>query len=69
MKERAESFVVEFQPEPKKNNHLRSSDVSWSARFSVIGAILGFVCLIPAIVLTLTGAATLNDSDNGRLVS
>ncbi|CAF4326179.1 unnamed protein product, partial [Adineta steineri] len=30
---------------------------------------LGFLCLIPAIILTLTGAAELGDDNNNRLVA
>ncbi|CAF4376076.1 unnamed protein product [Rotaria socialis] len=49
---------------------LRGGGGGYSGRFTIISAIVGFLCLIPAIVLTLSGAAGLgNGGDNGRLVS
>ncbi|CAF4893840.1 unnamed protein product [Rotaria sp. Silwood1] len=60
----------EPQPTPKKIDKLRGGDGSYSGRFTIISATLGFLCLIPAIALTFTGAAGLgNGGDNGRLVS
>ncbi len=56
---------------PNKIDKLRGGGGGgYSGYFIIISAILGFVCLIPAIALTFTGAAALgNGPDNGRLVS
>ncbi|CAF1505798.1 unnamed protein product [Adineta ricciae] len=53
----------------KKIERLRGGGGGYATRFALISGTLGFICLIPAIILTLTGAAKLNDSDNGRLVA
>jgi hypothetical protein len=66
-------FIVlynEPQPTPKKIDKLRGGGGGYSGRFAIISAILGFLCFIPAIILTLTGAVSLSrDGDSLRLVS
>ncbi|CAF1527288.1 unnamed protein product [Adineta steineri] len=67
----SQSIVLynEIQPTPKKIEKVRSYDKMYSGCFAIISGTLGFLCLIPAIILTLTGAAELGDDNNNRLVA
>ncbi|UJR11027.1 hypothetical protein I4U23_015211 [Adineta vaga] len=71
MKEPPESIILynDVQPTPKKIIKRPSSESIHSGYFAIISASLGFICLIPAIIFTLTGAASLSDGDNGRLIA
>jgi hypothetical protein len=60
------------EPEPtsKKVDKLHGGGGGYSGHFTIISASLGFLCLIPGIILTFIGAAGLdNGGDNGCLVS